>query len=350
MLKRLFNACMLRPADIQPSHSALEVVGTFNPAAVQTPSGIALLVRVAELPRERRPGFVGLPRWEPSTGIVIDWFSEDALDPIDPRAVFLKAEGRLRLTFISHLRVFWSQDGRTIDREGPRFLPTAPTEEFGVEDPRITPIDGRYYFTYVAVSRHGCATALASTADFEHFERHGIVFCPENKDVVLFPERFDGVCAALHRPSGAAAFSPPEMWLAWSPDLLHWGRHTFFHGGASTWETGRIGAGAPPIALSEGWLEVYHGNIRPARPGEVGAYCAGGLLMDRQNPAHVLKRSTEPLMVPEADFEKAGFVGDVVFPTGIVDTGDTFLVYYGAADTNLGVVEWSKQNIFNALG
>ena len=350
MLKRQFNACLLRPTVIGPSHSSLEVFGTFNPGAVETPRGIALLVRVAEQPRERRSGFVGLPRWDLSAGIVIDWLPEDAVEPIDPRVVLLKAEGRIRLTFISHLRVFWSSNGRTIDREGAHFLPAAPTEEFGVEDPRVTPIDGRYYFTYVAVSRHGCATALASTADFEDFERHGIVFCPENKDVVVFPERFDGKYAALHRPSGAAAFTPPEMWLAWSGDLLHWGRHSFFHSGASTWETGRIGAGAPPVALAEGWLEVYHGNIRPTRIGEVGAYCAGAVLLDKQDPGRMLGRTREPLMVPEADFEKAGFVGDVVFPTGIVDTGDTLLVYYGAADTNVGVVEWSKREMLEALG
>ena len=65
-------------------------------------------------------------------------------------------------------------------------------EEFGVEDPRITAFGDRYYFTYVAVSRHGAATALASTTDFRHFERHGIIFCPENKDVVLFPEKVGG--------------------------------------------------------------------------------------------------------------------------------------------------------------
>ncbi|MEA3366265.1 MAG: glycosidase, partial [Candidatus Hydrogenedentes bacterium] len=110
MLKRHFNVCMLRPKNIEASHGSLEVVGTFNPGVVQTPRGIALLVRVAEQPREQRTGFIGLPRWEPSNGVVIDWLPENALDLIDPRVVFLKAEGRIRLTFISHLRVFWSRD------------------------------------------------------------------------------------------------------------------------------------------------------------------------------------------------------------------------------------------------
>src|SRR5207247_2981233 len=90
------------------------------------------------------------------------------------------------------------------------FRPQEEVEEFGVEDPRITPLEGRFYFTYVAVSRHGPASALASTADFRTFERHGIVFCPENKDVVLFPERIGGTYAALHRPVCGTPFTRPE--------------------------------------------------------------------------------------------------------------------------------------------
>ena len=160
-----------------------------------------LLVRVAERPRERRPGFTGLPRWDPAGGLTIDWVPDAELEPVDPRVVRRKADGLVRLTFISHLRVVRCGDGRAVrEVTGVTFRPQAELEEFGVEDPRITPLDGRFYFTYVAVSRHGPATALASTADFRTFERHGVIFCPENKDVVLFPERIGGAYAALHRP------------------------------------------------------------------------------------------------------------------------------------------------------
>ena len=165
-----------------------------------------------------------------------------------------------------------------------RFLPDSEMEEFGVEDPRITELEGRYYFTYVAVSRHGAATALASTADFRHFERHGIIFCPENKDVVLFPERVGGEFVALHRPNAATPFCRPEMWVARSPDLIRWGRHDCLHGGDAEWETGRVGAGTPPVRVADGWLEIYHGNRQPTRPGEVGRYSTGLLLLDRTIP------------------------------------------------------------------
>ena len=142
-----------------------------------------------------------------------------------------------RLTFISHLRVFTSRDGRTIDNlNGPMFLPANEMEEFGLEDPRITRIGDRYYITYVAVSRHGPATALASTTDFKTLDRHGIIFCPENKDVVLLPARVGGEYVALHRPLGNMPFCRPEMWIARSPDLVTLGQAP-----VSFWRGRRLG-------------------------------------------------------------------------------------------------------------
>ena len=231
MLYRVFQRCLLTPADLPPSRPDLEVIGVFNPGAAPCGNEVILLVRVAERPLEKRPGFTGLPRWS-AAGLVIDWVADYELETIDPRVVRRKADGLIRLTFFSHLRVIHCGDGRevksTVDS---LFMPQTELEEYGVEDPRVTPLDGRFYITYVAVSRHGAATALASTADFKSFERHGVIYCPENKDVVLFPDRIGGDYVALHRPSGHAAFTCPEMWLARSADLVHWGRHTHLAGG-----------------------------------------------------------------------------------------------------------------------
>src|SRR5262245_33772741 len=225
-LKRLFNQCLLRPSDLKPSSKDLEVIGTFNPGAVATDSGVVLLIRVAEQAAERRPDQTGLPRWDTeSKHVVIDWEHHHHVTPVDIRVVQRKRDNLVRLNFISHLRVARSKDGRSIDSvDGAVFGPANQYEEFGVEDPRISRIGDTFYITYVAVSRHGVATALASTKDFNSFERHGIIFYPENKDVVLFPEKIGGEYFALHRPNGATHFCRPEMWLATSPDLLHWGR------------------------------------------------------------------------------------------------------------------------------
>ncbi len=353
LLKRHFEKLLLSPGDLKPLRDDFEVVGVFNPGAIVAAGEVILLVRVAERPSERRPGFTPLPRWSPGEGLTIDWTPDDALEPIDPRVVRRKADGLVRLTFLSHLRVVRCGDGRTVRKvDDVTFLPDSALEEFGVEDPRITAFGDRFYFTYVAVSRHGAATALASTTDFRHFERHGIIFCPENKDVVLFPEQIDGQYFALHRPNAATPFCRPEMWVARSPDLIHWGHHGCLHGGGAEWETGRVGAGTPPVRVSDGWLEIYHGNRQPSRPGEVGTYATGVLLLDPGDPSRVIGRSTGSILEPTADFERHGFVPDVVFPTGIVECPerDSYLIYYGAADSAAAVLELSRNDVLGSLG
>ena len=350
MISRISESLLLRPADLKPAHADFEVIGVFNPGAVKFNNKVVLLVRVAERPREHRQGFVGLPRWKPNGEVVVDWTAKNDLCLCDPRIVRSKANQWLRLTSISHLRVFaWAETDSTGLVSGPVLLPASPMEEFGIEDPRIVEIDGTYWITYVAVSRHGAATALASTIDFMKFKRHGIIFYPENKDVVLFPGKVNDKYFTLHRPNPNSQFGPPEIWVASSHNLLNWGQHECLFAGSAKWENGRVGAGTPPVLLEQGWLEIYHGCCQAKRIGEVGAYSAGALLLDRDNPAHILRRSLKPIMQPAANFELTGFVDNVVFPTAIIKQGDTLSLYYGAADTYTGVVEFSQRELLAAL-
>ncbi len=349
-LPRLATHLLLRPEDVPPSRDDFEVVGVFNPGVMRLHGEIVLLVRVAERPRERRAGFTPLPRWDQEAGLTVDWVPNSEVVPIDPRVFRRLSTGVLRLAFTSHLRVVRCGDGRSVNSVTQNvLLPAAPTEEFGVEDPRITPIDGRFYITYVAVSRHGPATALASTVDFVNFERHGIIFCAENKDVVIFPERIDDAYVALHRPVCGTPFAKPEMWIARSPDLTHWGQHQPLKLSSRAWTSGRVGAGAPPFRVSEGWLEIYHGNREPEVTGSVGMYYGGVLLLDAADPGRVLKQGRDPILHPVAAFEQQGFVPDVVFPTGVVAADDRLLVFYGAADTCVGMVELSRDDLMAAL-
>jgi beta-1,2-mannobiose phosphorylase / 1,2-beta-oligomannan phosphorylase len=349
MIERLATHLLLRPEDVPPSHPDFEVIGVFNPGVVRHGDTTVILARVAERPREVRPDWTPHPYWTPSRGYHVDWVPNEHLESRDPRVVQHVQTKLVRLTFISHLRVFYSRDGRTISDTGASFLPSAEMEEFGLEDPRITPLDGRFYITYVAVSRHGPVTALASTTDFKTLERHGIIFCPENKDVVLLPARVGGEYVALHRPLGNMPFSRPEMWIARSPDLIHWGKHEYLFGGAGDWEDGRVGGGAPPIATEAGWLEIYHGNRRPEMVGEVGAYCAGAMLLARDNPSRVLNVTRDPILQPEEPFEKEGFVSKVVFPTGVVEEDNRLLIYYGASDKYCAMVEVSRDDLLRSL-
>jgi predicted GH43/DUF377 family glycosyl hydrolase len=337
---------LLRPGDVPPSQDGLTVIGVFNPGAIATPEGVVLLVRVAEQPSEKRPGQIALPRWDiASRRVIVDWLNEVETEPVDVRVVRLRASGLVRLNFTSHLRVVRSRDGRAIDSIGQTlFRPETVYEEYGVEDPRITRIGDTYFITYVAVSRHGVTTALASTKDFVTFDRHGILFPPENKDVVMFPEKIGGEYFALHRPTAAAPFSRPEMWIASSPDLWSWGRHERLLGGAARWDLGRVGAGTPPIRTERGWLEIYHGNSRRAGDLDIGAYSGGALMLDGENPRRVLSAAVQ-ILGPELKFEREGYIPNVVFPTGVVERGETLLVYYGAADTVTAVVELSLREI-----
>jgi predicted GH43/DUF377 family glycosyl hydrolase len=341
---------LLRPEDLPPSRDDFEVVGAFNPGVVRMPVDVLMLVRVAERPRERRVGFTGLPRWDPESGLKTDWIANGDLEPVDPRVVRMKADGRIRLTFTSHLRAVRLGDGTSVrEIANDAFLPQGELEEYGVEDPRITHLNGRFHITYVAVSRHGPATALATTADFQTFERHGIVFCPENKDVVLFPEKIGGRFMALHRPVCASPFTRPEMWTAKSTDLIHWGDHRPLALPDAEWQSGRVGAGPPPIRVPGGWLALHHGNRRPTNPGEVGVYSAGAVLLDENDPNRVLRWTAEPFLKPEADFEMNGFVPNVVFPTGLIQDGERLLVYYGAADECTAVAEFELREIFASM-
>ena len=351
MLTRRFQRLLLRPGDLTPTRPDFEVIGVFNPAAIWHDNEVVLLVRVAERPREVRPGHIGLPRWTPHDGLCIDWLPNDDVTLTDPRVVRVNSSGLLRLTFWSYLQLIRCGGGRDVrEVTAVVFSPQHVWEEYGVEDPRLTRIGDRCYVTYVAVSRYGVSTALASTMDFQSFERHGIVFCPENKDVVLFPERVGGKFAAVHRPVGGQAFCRPAMWLARSDDLLHWGEHTPLLRGQEDWESARVGSGPPPVLTDRGWLLIYHGSRQVQRPGVVGEYNCGAVLLDRDHPSQIVARSRAPLLGPETDFERHGFVPGVVFASGLVPVGDDgFLIYYGAADTCMAVMEISKQELWNAL-
>ncbi len=358
MISRLSEARLLSPADIAPSRDDVEVIGVFNPGVIYTEEEVLMFARVAERPLEKRREFTGLPHWTTDGRYAVDWVANAELQQIDPRVVKTKADDCLRLTSVSHLRVFRRKLGSSDDwSQGLLFLPESPSEEFGIEDARVTRIDQTYWITYVAVSRAGAATALASSEDMLTFQRHGLIFAPENKDVVLIPQQINGIYYALHRPNPNSHFSPPQIWLAQSHDLIHWGGHEPLIAGCQLWEGDRIGSGAPPILIDEGWLMVYHGCSRCTSDtprGQVGVYSAGLVLLDRDDPSRVLARSSAPMMSPVNIYETTGFVPNVVFPTAMLRSGENGAgehidVYYGSADTCIAFAQFSKQALMDSL-
>lgn len=350
MIPRLSNSLLLQPRDIQSSQSGWEVIGVFNPAVVMAGDQRVMLARVAERPAEQRPGWTALPYWSQSDEKLVDWVRDEDIRPADARVVALHPGGDLRLTSVSHFQLFHqSTTGHGAWEPVAVIQPQGVLEEFGIEDPRITKIDDIYWVTYVAVSRSGAATALMSSTDMKKFERHGIIFPSENKDVVLFPNRIAGDYVALHRPNPRSHFHAPQIWTSRSPDLIHWGRHIPILSGIEPWEGDRVGSGTPPILIDEGWLTLYHGSAPSAIAGTVGRYAAGALLLDRDDPSRVIARSAEPIMFPTTDYEMLGFVPNVVFPTAMLDLGEDLQVFYGAADTCVGMVQFSKRSVLNSL-
>ncbi|MFI5262318.1 MAG: glycosidase, partial [Candidatus Limnocylindrales bacterium] len=189
---------------------------------------------------------------------------------------------------------------------------------------------------YTAYSRRGPLVSLATTIDFRTVQRLGAVMPPEDKDAALFPRRMAGRWVMVHRPSPLRGGA--HMWVSYSPDLRHWGDHSLLleaRDGA-WWDAGKIGLGPPPAETAAGWLVMYHGaHLTASGP----IYRLGLALLDLEDPTVVLHRSDEWVFGPRDLFERAGDVSDVVFPCGwIVDqAADVITMYYGAADTRIGV-------------
>ncbi len=234
--------------------------------------------------------------------------------------------------YISRLGLAVSEDGIHFERfREPVFEPREEYERFGCEDPRITPLEGRFYITYTALSarafsERGNYVGLASTKDFHTFERHGVVLPEfEDKDAVIFPEQVKGKYVMFHR-------IVPDIWIAYSEDLVHWyGHKKVMYPRPGCWDSVKIGAGPPPVKTDEGWLLFYHG-VDKAR-----TYRMGVALFDLDAPEKLISRPLEYVLEPREEWEREGDIPHVVFACGVVERDGDFLLYYGGGDKVVGV-------------
>ena len=368
----------------------LEVVSVFNAAAACVGDETVLLMRVAERPRavkgpmpagamtmELVPEDVVLQPLEPGTmgenlvgvtyldvaqqppRVVIAYLRRDqpGIDLADPRSIRFhlpparpEGLGEVRdcLTYISHLRVARSRDGEHFEVDiAPAVVPANAFEEYGCEDPRATLIEGAWHITYVSVGRIGITTSRLTTKDFVAFERHGVMFLPDHKDVAIFPERIGGRYVALTRPMPQSFNRVLGIWMAYSDDLVHWGGHTpLALPRQHMWDALRTGASCVPFRVSSGRLELYHGVDLDGR------YAIGGLLLDAEDPSRVLARSTTPILEPFADYERTGLYNQAVFSCGHVALdvrGDRIRMYYGAADSCIAAADFDVAEILASM-
>ncbi len=387
LARRLAENPLITPADVKPSLPALEVVSAFNAAAARVGDEIVLLLRVAERPRtdieppadamtldlegpepvlrplppgRRMDELVGMCFLDSAAdpaSVVVAYLPRDlpGLDLSDPRTIRYTRTGPLAdatgapvdyLSQMSHLRVARSTDGVhfTVD-EGPAMAPLTHLEEYGIEDPRATLIDGAWQITYVSASRLGITTSRATTTDFRTFAREGMIFLPDHKDVVIFPSRVRGRYVALTRPMPGSFSRVCGIWIAFSDDLATWGGHEpLALPRWEMWDEVRTGASTVPFLTSEGWLELYHGVDRHAR------YSMGALLLDADDPSTVLARSRTPFLSPEAPYERVGLFANTVFSCGHVKLDDERIrLYYGAADSVMAAADLSVKEILGTL-
>ena len=369
---------LVTPESIKPSSKLFKVFGTFNPGAARLPNGdILLYVRVGEMLKKWEdskhcysPRFVSNTKYE----LTLDKFKKEKIQDINPPYSFYFKDGTLRLTYVSHLRrVLLDKSGLKVKKieQKPSFYGTAGDGEFGVEDGRITylPKEKLYLMSYVSLSRLGnISTSLAVSHDCYHWHRRGIIFRDQNKDVVIFPEKINEKYISLNRPEGNFEFTLPHIWISFSKDLDYWGKDKILHvAKENSWDSGKIGAGTPPIKTKYGWLTIYHGvqKIRKEEKWNLKhmfafhkkhlskKYSAGVLLHDLKDPTKIIAKSESdsPLLFPKHDYEKEGFVDNVIFPTGAIldETKKYLLIFSGAADRVTTVKKISLEEIWRHL-
>ncbi len=373
MVKIEKEKLLLYPRDIKPSSKRFEVLGVLNPGALRLSNGrIVLYVRVIERLKKRQdkkyfyvPRFSGIDKFQ----IKIDKFPKENIVRWDNIAIEFE-NGTKRLTTLSHLRrVFLDKDGFRVLKieQRPGFYGISNNSELGVEDPRIVKIEDKYYMTYVGLSKdEGISTYLAVSENGIKWERKGIIFGEQDKDVVLFPEKIKDKYVAFDRPEGNFEFSTPHIWIAYSKDFLHWGelkavqllpKHKDFY---------RNGAGPPPIKTEKGWLFIFHEVSSQKSSGFLSSikkflrikikqgpdvYTTWVALLDLNNPEKLIARSQSPIIIPKKKYEISFEGKEVVFPTGIIlnENKKDILVYSGAGDVYVTVKKIKLDNILKNL-
>lgn len=216
-------------------------------------------------------------------------------------------------------------------------------------DNRVTPLEGWHYILTPACSVGGKwgkpYTVMGRTRDFRDYEFIDLIGHGPERGASLFPEKIGGYYWKVDRP-GAGGGMGGMCWISRSPDLIHWGHHRPLLASGTTWWDQVKNGPTPPIRTDAGWLMILHGVNR----GDDGhnIYRIGAALLDLEDPARVLGVTNDPLLTPELPWEKEGRVPNVVFPCGVLPEGDHLRLYYGAADTAIGLAEAQTADIVAA--
>jgi predicted GH43/DUF377 family glycosyl hydrolase len=365
------------PGDVDLSRSPLRngfkdgtyVLGAFNPGLCRLPNGnLLIMVRVAEaLENAVHDNKAHCIRWDKENGYVADTWPLSEVSMDDPRKFKINAYGFsvYALTSLSWLLpIELNRDGSAIKEihYDKIISPQYTSQEYGIEDPRISFIDNRYYMTACCVSSERHSTFLYVSDDGLNYTSLGIVLDHQNKDMLLFEGKIKNEYYALTRPLGECYFatSPSSLYhpgaaihMATSPDILHWKPcdTAFLRARRSSISNVKIGGGTPPILTPLGWLMLYHGVENKT---EVGIYRTFWALLDKDDPLKILHlEDTIPLLEANPVLTKniidQIYLNDVVFTAGIAEHEDDFILASGELDLACRITVLSKKYFSNAI-
>ena len=346
------------------------VLGAFNPGFNRLPNGnLIMMVRIAEALKEPIVnGRIHAIRWDEKIGFCLDSYPINEVDTNDPRKFSLKKYKLFSvnaLTSISWLLpVEISGDGLELVKihYDKAIFPDRSSQEYGIEDGRISKIEDKYYMTTCSVSSERQGTTLYSSSNGLDYKFEGLILDHQNKDMLLFEGKVNNMYYALTRPLGSLYFATvpdsrynpgPTINIAQSPDLLHWkpGDTPFIRPSVSGHSTMKIGGGAQPVLTEYGWLVIYHGVEAKE---EVGVYRTFMALLDKDKPWQVIFiEEIEPVLEarPEltAHIKNQIYLEDVVFTTGIIDSGENFIVASGELDLCCRITHIPKDFIIQKI-
>jgi predicted GH43/DUF377 family glycosyl hydrolase len=250
---------------------------------------------------------------------------------------------------VSRLGYAFSKDGINFNRYPKPVLEPYPSLKYlkgtkwgcrGIEDPRITFLENKFYVTFIYTSPkwQGARACLATTKDFKKFKKMGEII-PEidDRNVVLFSEKIKGKYVIYHRIL-------PSIWIAYSDNLKKWyGHKIIMTPRKNEWDCFKIGAAGPPIKTEKGWLLFYHGV------DEKGIYRLGVALFDLEDPTKLIARQKEPILEPQTYEELWGQVPNVIFSCGVIEKDEKYWLYYGAADTVICLATVEKNKALDFL-
>jgi len=300
--------------------------------------------------------------------------------------MFYRAVAKGNFSTIGYCQI---KDAKVVERwDKPILVPEFDYEKGGMEDPRITLLEGTYYMLYTAYdgqnARIACATSVDlmnwkkigllspsitydlaedifrnSVADrqrYSYFERIFRTFNGDNvllweKDATLFPKKISGRYALIHRTMPGIQLclfdsfddlNNKNYWVSYLENL----KENIVLDPEGEFETAYIGGGCPPIETESGWILIYHSvDIENG----IKKYQAGAALLDLDNPKKVIGRLKRPLFEPTEEWEKIGVVDNVVFPTGAVVSDSFLCIYYGAADMRIGAKSMQINELLREL-